>query len=373
MIKRIVILIASVAVATLSNLAALNMIARPDFQNFSGDNQHNPGVIIIQGAITPASSAANDTQQYLVEASFGQPFSPYQPRLSASGNSTYAAEVVAAVRSVLYPPKGANRAEVLAGQTAFRYKWLLFSPEPGEDDVTSHFQNMGTWYGDRERALVAQQIAVLRDALAVSPLDTGLRDALLECYYDLAIAEMQFGKQKLASLAAVHLGLTVTSPFVIDDEIKTYESLITMEAAVLAKYGELLSLTVEGVDPSSFDEREAPGKPMGLYTFVHQQPYRNAVASEYATETGVEPVPDYDAATKTAIPRTAENLVLFAGYKDYVTLLQVMGQFIAHNSELARLRGMRQGPNDLTKARNAISQIPAKPPPTIICCERSFR
>ena len=27
-----------------------------------------------------------------------------------------------------------------------------------------------------------------------------------------------------------------TSPFVIDDEIKTYESLITMEAAVLAKY-----------------------------------------------------------------------------------------------------------------------------------------
>src|SRR5207237_3429484 len=87
------------------------------------------------------------------------------------------------------------------------------------------------------------------------------------------------------------------------------------------------------------------------------QPYRNAVASEYATETGVSVIPDYDAASKQAVPRQPENLVLFAGYKDYVTLLQIMGNFIAHNSELARLRGMRQGPNDLTKARNAISQI----------------
>src|SRR5438552_2437962 len=83
------------------------------------------------------------------------------------------------------------------------------------------FQNMGQWYGDPERAIAAQQIAILRDALALSPLDTGLRDALLECYYDTAVAEMQFGKQKLAGLAATHLGLTVTSPFVIDDEIKT--------------------------------------------------------------------------------------------------------------------------------------------------------
>jgi hypothetical protein len=361
MSARFAILILTASLLDWSARASLDDVARADYQNLSGDgavNQSNPGVIIsIQGNISPTATAPSDGVIKLPESSFGQPFSPFEPRLGGPGQPTYAAEVVAAVRAALYPPPGSDRAAVLASTTAFRYKWLLFSPVPGEDDVTSHFQNMGQWYGDPERAIADRQIVILRDALALSPLDTGLRDALLEVYYDRAVAEMQFSKQKLAGLAATHLGLTVTSPFVIDDEIKTYEQLIDLESSVLAKYSELLSTTVDGVDPSAFDEREAPGKPMGLYTFIHQQPYRNAVASEYSTETGVAVIPDYDAATKTAVPRQPENLVLFAGYKDYVTLLQIMGNFIAHNSELARLRGMRQGPNDLTKARNAISQI----------------
>jgi hypothetical protein len=358
--KRFVIALILAAAFTVIPARALTAIARADFNNTSGDgsaNANNPGVMLtIQGSIAPTNSAPTDTVRFLTESSFGHPFSPFQPR-AGTGSATYATEIVATVRTKLYPPRGSTRSQVLNSGAAFRYKWLLFSPEPGEDDVTSHFQNMTNWYSDAERAIAGQQIAVLRDALAVSPLDTGLRDALLECYYDLAIAEMQFSKQSLATLASIHLGLTVTSPFVIDDEIKIYEQLITLESGVLAKYSELLSLTVEGVDPSSFDEREAPGKPMGLYTFTHQQPYRNAFASEYATDTGTEVIPDYDVAAQTAIPRNPDNLVLFSGYKDYVTLLQILGNYIAHNSELARLRGMRQGPNDLTKARNAITQI----------------
>jgi hypothetical protein len=359
--KFAIFLILVLAAAALPVNATLTNIARADFDNTSGDgsvNMQNPGVIIsIQGSITPIASAPSDGAVLLSESSFGQPFSTFHPRGGFGGQQTYAAEVIAATRAVLYPPRGANRSEVLNSGAAFRYKWLLFSPNPGEDDVTSHFQNMTNWFGDHERAIADQQIAVLRDALAVSPLDTGLRDALLECYYDLAVAQMQFAKQSLANLAAIHLNLTVTSPFVIDDEIKIYEQLITLESGVLAKYSELLSTTVDGVDPAMFDNREAPGKPMGLYAFLHQQPYRNAIASEYATETGVEVIPDYDTVTQKAIPRAPENLVLFSGYKDFVTLLQIMGQFIAHNAELGRLRGMRQGPNDLTKARNAISQI----------------
>lgn len=362
MLSRILLRLAlGLVIAVASAQATITNFVRPDFQNLSGlgivsGRDPNPGLIHIQGLIVPTESSAapTDGNARLTEVSFGQPFAPFVFR---GISATYAAQVVAQVRPVLYPPRGATRAEVLSSGTAFRYKYLLFSPIPGEVDVTTHFQNMGDWFGEPERALVDAQILILRDALAVSPLDTGLRDLLLDCYYDLAVAEMQFAKQHLASLAAKHLGVTLTSPFVIDDEIKIYETLVTVETKVLAKYSELLSTTVEGVDPADFDDREQPGKPMGLYIFLHEQPYRNSIASEYATDTGVEVIPDYDAATQKPTPRLPENRVLFSAYKDYVTLLQVMGQYTQHQAELARLRGMRQAPNDLVKARNAISKI----------------
>lgn len=355
------LLVLASAFFAVSARAEFESFIRPDFQNLTGPGlvfgrDPNPGLIPIQGLIKPVASAPTDGSVSLTEASFGQPFSAYLFQNEGGETGTYAAQVVAQVRSVLYPPHGSTRAEVQSSGTAFRYKWLLFSPSDGETDVTSHFENMDAWFGDPERALADEQILVLRDALAVSPLDTGLRDQLLECYYDLAIAEMQFAKKRLASLAAKHLGFELTSPFIIDEEIAIYESLVELEKGVLEKYAELLSTPIEGVDPNDFDSRERVGTPMGLYTFVHQQPYRNIIASEYATDTGYELIPDYDPETHSVIPR-ADNLVLFAGYKDYITLLDVMGQYIQHNAELARLRGMRQAPNDLTKARNAISQI----------------
>ncbi len=313
--------------------ARITNFVRPDFQNLSGPGtvsgrDTNPGLIPMQGLIKPAATAPTDGGNRLTEVSFGQPFSPFIFRSTSDPSSTYAAQVVAQVRSVLYPPSASTRANVMNSTAAFRYKWLLFSPTPGEIDVTTHFQSMSNWFGAPERTLVNTQIPILRDALAISSLDTGLRDLLLDCYYDLAVAEMQFAKQSLASLAAKHLGLTLTSPFVIDDEINTYETLIALETNVLAKYAELLSMTTEGVDPADFDDRVQPGLAMGLYVFLRQQPSRNATASDYATDSGTnEFIPDCDANTLQVVsrnPAIAENLVLFSGYKDYVTQLDTL-------------------------------------------------
>ena len=335
---------------------------RPDYQNVSGPaavdsppRDPNPGLTHIQGHIKPHNSAPADGLQKLTEASFGQPFAPFAIRSTSNQYQSYAQEIIDQVKPLLYPPSGSNRAVVEASTAAFRYKWLLFSPNEGETDVTTHFDGMVEWWTDDERALANEQIAVLRSALAISPTDTGLRDLLLEVYYDYAIAEMQIAKQKLAVLASQRLGLVTTTPFIIDAEIQEYETLIALEQSVLEKYAELLAL--DGIDPSEFDERESPGTPFGLYLFKKQQPYRNSIASEYATETGVETIPDYDEGTQQSVPRTPENLVLFSGYKDYVTLLTIMAQFTQHEAELARLRGMRQGTNDLTLARNTLSKI----------------
>lgn len=191
-------LVIGLAISVASAQAAITNFVRPDFQNLSGPGtvsgrDPNPGLILMQGLIKPAATAPTDGGNRLTEVSFGQPFSPYIFRGTSDPTNTYAAQVVAQVRSVLYPlTTGTNgaRTNVLASTAAFRYKWLLFSPTPGESDVTTHFQSMSNWFGNPERALVNTQILILRDALAISPLDTGLRDLLLDCYYDLAVAEM---------------------------------------------------------------------------------------------------------------------------------------------------------------------------------------
>ncbi len=339
--------------------ADVTNIVRPDFQNITAGGtlqQKNPSVALWQGHIKPAAGAPSDGAVRLTEASFAQPFSPWIPNADFAGNPAFAARIAGEVRAVLYPPVNANRTQVENGGTAFRYKWLLFSPNPGETDVTNHFENIDTWFTAADRATVNAQIAKLRDAIAAAPLDTGLRHLLLDCYYDLAVAEMQGAKKKLATLATKRLGLQLTSPFIIDEEIATYGELVTLVEAVLAKYAELLSYRTWGVDPADFDERVPRGMPMGYYIFVHEQPFRNSTPSQYATTTGTATVPDYDPATQSVVPRP-ENEVLFAGYKDYTTYLRIMGDYIRYQAELARLRGMRQAPNDVTLGRNALAKI----------------
>lgn len=343
---------------TLSPLwADVTNYVRPDFQNITATGtlqQKNPYVIFWQGHIKPVASAPSDGAVRLTEAAFGQPFAPYLP--DGDGNAAYAARIAEDVRTVLYPPAGANRTIVETSGTAFRYKWLLFSPNPGETDVTNHFENIDAWFSAADRATVNTQIAKLRDAIAAAPLDTGLRHLLLDCYYDLAVAEMQGAKKKLATLATKRLGLQLTSPFIIDEEIATYQELVTLLDGVLGKYAELLSFTAEGVDPAEFDERLPHGMPMGYYIFIHEQPYRNSVASQYATSTDTATVPTYDEGNQSVVPRPAGE-VLFSGYKDYTTYLRIMADYIRYHAELARLRGMRQGPNDVTTGRNALAKI----------------
>ncbi|MGY8689133.1 MAG: hypothetical protein ACKVHP_15535, partial [Verrucomicrobiales bacterium] len=140
-------------------------------------------------------------------------------------------------------------------------------------------------------------------------------------------------------------------------------------------------MEVDGFEPTDFYAWDngvgqpawvTPGMPFGYYIFVNEQPNRNATPTMYADENGEEVVPTVERTITTpddpgtpeneeeiayaAVPRPA-NEVLFAGYKDYKTLLDIMGQFIQHHSDLARLRGMRQTGSDLTKGRNALSMI----------------
>ena len=100
---------------------------------------------------------------------------------------------------------------------------------------------------------------------------------------------------------------------------------------------------MDGVETSDIDPSATPGTPFGYYIFQKQQPKRNNTASRYfATSDG--------AATQESVPNPAGadprplDEVLFEGYKDYTTVLQLMGDLLRYTADLNRLRGMRQLP-----------------------------
>lgn len=341
-------------------LSAFGFVSRGDYQNITSSSasiqEANQGLTIVEGHIAEADPSGSSIQ--MPEVSFGQPFAQWAP-----DDGAYSAKILEDVRENLYPPPEAIRANIEAGDAAFRYKSLLFNPNSGETDITSHFQDMVNWYGEPERTKAKAQIAVLRDAIAHAPLTNVLWQALLDAYYDLAVAELQFTKQKLAELATMRLGFVVTGPFIIDQEINCYTGLVGDMEGILDNYQELFSKDMFGVIPSEFDPDPAvSGMPMGYYIFTRTQKNRNVTASQYLDGDTLKYVPTAGDDPEGPDPpevreRQEADATLFAGYKDYTTLLNILGRYIQYQADLARLLGMRQAPGDLSRAREICTQM----------------
>lgn len=330
---------------------------RANFQNLSSEQtatqQKVPGVMSLmghRGNLGPGPGGLG-VPLLLTESSFGQPFSTWYP------SDTWASETIAAVKSALYPDvtPATTRDGIQNGGKPFRYKWLMFSGN-GLTDVTAFdATSIAGWFTAADRTVIEAQIGVLKDAVAASPLDTSLRNMLLDVYYDLAVAEMQAVKPKLAELARLRLGLTALpqGKFIIDEEIRIYEEIVAGIATAVQQYAGLLRDPWPGIDPGMFDTRPgAAGTPMGRYVFIRQQPARNSTPSQYASATGIHELPELDN-NGNAVPGTAR--VLFNGYKDLKMLWDIIGQSLQHQTELARLRGVRQAPGDLARAREMLN------------------
>jgi len=215
--------------------------ARAQYQNPSSEltdiQQQYPGVIFYGGYI----KAPGDTQNgdvILQESAFGQPFSEWYP------SDTYGSEVVASVITALYPTEEqkASRVGIEGSGKPFRYKWLLYDGT-GTDVTAFDPSTFETLFTQADRDIIADQIEILKEAVAASPLDTSLRDTLLDVYYDLAVAEMQATKPLLARLASLRLGIEeLSSPekFIIDEEISTYEEIATTTQAAIDQFASLL-------------------------------------------------------------------------------------------------------------------------------------
>ena len=367
-------LLAFLAIAPAALAQVPQSILRHENENLSGTSiggTYEGGVIFSAGGnvtngnngVIPAGGGMQ-----LRESAFGQPSSafltPYDdfPNQVLFGGGLNAA---AAVYPQLYPAGygtssgvTGSRSQIVNGGSAFRYKWLMFGQDPGGTPAILNLfeQTFGDvddadnpWFNDSDRANARAQIVVLREALSYSPLDRQLHSALLDVYYDLAVAEMQFVRKRQAKLATLRLGLTLDplKPFIIDQEIETYEKLVEITGGILSDYGELLSFDMEGFEPGDVDPNSG-GAPFGYWLFQREVPRRNQVPTQYATSAGgpVEDVID---------PTVPDNT--FSGYKDYRTVLTVLGQNIQFRADLARMLGMRRAQGDITEGRSQLSTI----------------
>ncbi|MCF7730836.1 MAG: hypothetical protein K9N23_04075 [Akkermansiaceae bacterium] len=311
----------------------------------------NPGVASFGGYIK-GSQTQTTNNVVLQQCTYGQAFSQWYP------SDTYGSTVVASVRAALYPvtTPTTTRTAIETSGKPFRYKWLLYSGT-GTDVTAFDATSIAGWFTQPDRDAIAVQIDVLKDAIAASPLDTSLRNALLDIYYDLAVAEMQAAKPKLAELAKYHLGITVvTEPrkFIIDKEIETYLEIDTAFQAAIARYRALLGTPFPGIDPSSFDPRVPFGTPMGEYIFRREQPRRNSTPSQYANGGGIQEVPDLNGSGQPVTRPSGQ--ILFTGYMDLNALLQIVGQRMQHLASLVELRGTRQNTGDIALGRQALAQ-----------------
>ena len=324
--------------------------ARAEFRNLSSSQAAtqaaNPGVASFNGYIKGSQSQSGGAE-VLQECAFGQAFSQWFP------SDTYAAPILATVKDALYPnvTPSSTRQTIADSAKPFRYKYLLYNGT-GTDVTAFDPSNMETWFTQADRNEIYAQITVLKAAIAASPLDTGLRNLLLDIYFDLAVAEMQAAKPKLAELAKVHLGLTLpdTGKFIIDKEIDTYLAIDTAYQSAINQFQSLLATPFPDIDPSSFDPRIPAGTPLGQYLFRVEQANRQSTPSEYANENGTQKVPQ-SVGGNLETPDT-----LFSGYKDLKALLDLVGERHRHLAALSRLRGTRQAPGDLALARQSIAQ-----------------
>ncbi|MGY8689972.1 MAG: hypothetical protein ACKVHP_19840, partial [Verrucomicrobiales bacterium] len=248
---------------------------------------------------------------------------------------------------------------------AFRYRWLMYGPDPnhtdGEDNdgdgdldtkpaILNLFANQSgdsnQWFTEDDRTTVKEQIGVLRDALALDPLNRALQSALLDIYYDLSVAEMQLVRRQQVLLGRIRLGLDTPPTFIIDEEIMIYERMVARTGDVLALYGELFSFrfddggnNIDGFTPTDLfsgtiaSDMVDPsrGAPFGYFIFQNQVPLRNQVVSQFATA---------DANVVINIIDPGDQNI-FQGFKDYRSLLTILGQYIQFQSDLAILRGKR--------------------------------
>lgn len=270
-----------------------------------GDPVPDNGAAAFNGHVgdlmAPDLPEANQPRFILRTASFGQPLAQHQP------SPNYFQTVVAyALGELFYLPFDPDRPDLNSQNqgAAFRYINRLFNRDTGGvvQAIEDRIDNDALPYDesiDGARALaIADEII---EALRYTPMNSDLRNLLLDIYYYRALAKQIVAKDQVVKAYQINFSSVVSDTEAfggpINKEITAYEAAAEALDGVLDPYKELLTNDF-GLNTADIDPAYA-GFPFGYYLFLKEVPYRSIYGSTFV-------VFDTDSGTLTGDPEPVD-------------------------------------------------------------------
>ena len=234
---------------------------------------------------------------------------------------------------------------------AFRYKQYLYSRDG--DYIYGKLDNMSQYWGDLERAEALVRISEYTQNLQADPSNSGLRWALLDVYYDIAVAELMVSQEKTIEALQSSLGLDpqvgVTA---INREITLLEEAKELYGKGLKVYFDLLQDPL-GIDTSVIDPSVTTDMPFGYYIFRAEVPSRSLYSPLRRNALGEYVLPGEPADGSLPVE-------VHGGYKDLMLLMQLEKEYVKTAAKLTKLyllSNYSTGAGVSTEARDLIGAV----------------
>lgn len=237
---------------------------------------------------------------------------------------------------------------------AFRYKAFMYKKD-GENFIKAQFEDIMDYWGNDQRDRALDAADEIRSALRYAPLNRNLRWALLDIYYDIAVADLALAREKMVKAFQASLGIGVVAPqgeFLISTEIELLEEALPLYQKAIEGYFRLINdpmgVNVVNIDPNVTDD-----VPFGYYIFMQEVPQRSLFSPLFKDT--------YDK-WKLA-PEDGKGDKILSGYKDLVLLFNVQRDYARAASQLARRYILRSAPaygdedSDYDKALKLIGDV----------------
>lgn len=348
----IVVICLSLVVGIAGRAEAEILLNFGDFSNLldaSGENELWQGYprnvsFLAGGHVSEHTPPTDPGEVKLVESSFGQMVANPVPYVGIEQTA------IDLSRMMLYYEYGTRKPYEFGGRydrekAAFRYKAQLYTVNAdtgqlGREWCVKEIENLWT---ESERDRVNQAKNLIIAALRYNPKHEGLRNALLDIYYETAVAYLSVANKKLAEAQKSKFGFDGNiSDFQISQEILFLEQAYDQYVQAIQPYFDLLQDDLE-IDMSAVNDADDSTIPFGYHLFKTQVPSRSLYSSFYIDDAGeVQPV--------------FEEEEVFNGYKDLVLLFQMERDAAQTAAKLARLYGLRSSAGDLDLARQLIGK-----------------
>jgi hypothetical protein len=282
-----------------------------------------------------------------VNSSFGQPIAHQIPYAG------FQQAALATSKEMLYYEDAVDPTSA-----AFRYKAVLY--EGSADGITARFQNMQTLWTDADRQIALAAAGIIRGVLKYDPFNAGLRNALLDIYYDMAVADLTKATELmvLAQKAALGIITAESVEFLISEEIRLIGGdppqvgALQLYDYAMRPYFELLKDPM-GIDMTRVDpDAAAAAIPFGYYLFQTEVPQRTLFGTSYKDGDNIKPIIDQNG--------DGQADQLFESYKDLVLLFNMQRSAAAAAAKLARLYAMRGDGGDAESANAVIGEAQQK-------------